>query len=309
MFAAFADRIVLYRGERVVCRVVMRCGVIWCGMWGSPKVPVRLVSMLLCLYRTSRVYRLCVGLWSWLSACLVSVCCRDRQRVRSIGVTSSLFRRPRCGPLFLCPSLPVWICSPPRPCTAHPPSHVYTANGNWPGFGVALVEEDAGGQGGNRDVVRGRLGPGVDVRGKRGGSSHVGRREGPTEASKVSRLSPRLSCSDCGVLPGTGCCMCCNVCVCVCLMCVCNASRRHLPTRTLRRSPTMCASVVCVASGHWHHFSLGRQPAIRCCVAVGVGGTLISSCRSSCGGACGRGRACGGGLHCSWVQIRNREPR
>lgn len=67
--------------------------------------------------------------------------------------------------------------------------------------------------------------------------------------------------------------------------------------------------VVCVASGHWHHSSQGRQPGICCCVAVGAGGTLISSCHSSCGGACGHERACGGGLHCSWVQIRSREPR
>lgn len=101
----------------------------------------------------------------------------------------------------------------------------------------------------------------VDVRGRGGGRSHVGRREGTTEASEVSRLSPRLSCSDCGVLPGTGCCMCCNVCV--CLVCVCNASRRHLPTRTQRRSPTMMrASVMCVAANHWHHPVQGEsQPA------------------------------------------------
>lgn len=214
VLVAVLDRIVLYRGERVVCRVVMQCGVVWCGVWGSPKVPVRLVSMRLCLYRTSRVYRLCVGLWSKLSGCLVAVCCRDRQRVRSIGVTSSLFRRPRCGPLFLFLSPCVaFVLLRARVQPILPPTCTRPLA---PALGWRLVGEDAGGQGGNRDVVRGRLGPGVDVRGKRGGggSSHVGRREGPTEASKVSRLSPRLSCSDCGVLPGTGCCMCCIVCVC-----------------------------------------------------------------------------------------------
>lgn len=69
-------------------------------------------------------------------------------------------------------------------------------------------------------------------------------------AGEVVPLSPRLSCSDCSdcgvLLP----CMCRNVCVCAC---VCNASRRHLPTRTQRRSPMRCLpSVLCVAGDHWH---------------------------------------------------------
>jgi hypothetical protein len=83
------DRMVLYRGAVVA---VSSGGVILVGEGWIAMVPVRLVSMRLCLYRTSRVYRGCIGLCHsslWLS----------HRRVRSIRCkrAAGLFRHPRCS--------------------------------------------------------------------------------------------------------------------------------------------------------------------------------------------------------------------
>lgn len=153
-----------------------------CGVEGSPRVPVGLVSMRLCSCRTSRVYRVVLVFGVCGSACLVSLCVvlpRQDERVLSIGGTSSLSQRLRCGP-FLCLLSLCVTCSPLRPCTAHPPSHVYTAIG----LGGALwgrMQEDRHGAGRGRS--RGALTWFLGVKLKRvstsgeggaGGCSHVG---------------------------------------------------------------------------------------------------------------------------------------
>lgn len=133
-----------------------------------------------------------------------------------------------------------------------------------------------------------KRGPHARMLGRRDGGCSPSRHGGPA--------SPRLSCSDCGV-PGDGL----HV-LCVCLVRACNASRRHLPTCTLRRSPVMrCVSSQLPA---WRAAaamvtSAGRESASPLKAwPVREATPLISSCRSSCGGACGRGRACGGRCLC-----------
>lgn len=79
---------------------------------GSAMVPVRLVSMRLCLYRTSRVYSCCIGLCHSLCAVSCLHIVRDRQRVRSIGVTSSLLPPPEMQPLSsFSPCVCLLVCS------------------------------------------------------------------------------------------------------------------------------------------------------------------------------------------------------
>lgn len=80
-------------------------------------------------------------------------------------------------------------------------------------------------------------------------------------------LSPRPSCSDCGVLPGTGCCMCCNVCVpCVRMQCISQTLTHTYHTQ--RRSPMMRG----LGGDAWRmtagHHSLSPRRKQRYCVAA-----------------------------------------
>lgn len=128
------------------------------------------------------------------------------------------------APLSLLSLSSLSLCSfvlPPRPCTAHPPSHVYTAIGS--GFGVALVwrrmqEGQTRARGGLEGLTwfgrRRRQGE------RRGAGARMsGRREGTQLSRRGVPPSPRPSCSDCGVLPGAGCCMCCSAVGWVCALC------------------------------------------------------------------------------------------
>lgn len=202
------------------------------------------------------------------------------------------------------------------PCVAlfssapvYSPSSLPCVHGHWLGFGVALVGEDAGGQGGNRDVVRGCLWGGRRRQGKEGRELACWSKGGAHGSKQGVPPSPRLSCSDCGARPGRA--AACAV-MCVCALC---AYAMHLADNYPHihcAGVRQCMLRLCAwgaTTGITQPRARASQPAIRCCVAVGTGGTLISSCRSSCGGACGRGRACGGGPRCSWAQIRSREPR
>lgn len=148
---------------------------------------------------------------------------------------SSLFRRPRCRPLFLfSPSLL-------SPCVAlfflharvQPilPPIVYTAIGS--GFGVALVwrmMQERTGEGGRRsrgaDVVQAASTSGGK---KRGGRSHVGSKGGdPTKQARCPALAKAVvqrlwRSAGCGLLHVLWCCR-----VGVCLVCVMQCISRTL---------------------------------------------------------------------------------
>lgn len=148
------------------------------------------------------------------------MCCIGLSVRWSIGVTGSLFRRPRCRPLFLFlfRSSSVSLCSfvlPPRPCTAHPPSHC--VHGHWLGlWSGAGVEEDAGETDEGLTWFRRRRRQGE----RRGAGARMsGRREGTLLSRRGVPPSPRPSCSDCGALPSAGCCMCCSAVGWVCALC------------------------------------------------------------------------------------------
>lgn len=202
------DHIVLYRGGCVGCRVA------WCSVLlrVRPWSPAGLVSMRLCLYRTSR--DLIVLYWSlWF---------------RSIGVNEQPLPTPAMRPLSLSP-LPPSLCSLFCSAPVYSPSSLPCVHGHWLGFGWRLCGGcRRTGQGGSRS----RRGADVLVRaarrrqGKRGGAPHVGRRDRRARRVKVSR--PRQGCRAAIVAAAA-----CAVCARVCLVCVCNASRRHLPAHTL----------------------------------------------------------------------------
>lgn len=196
-----------------------------------PRFPAGLVSMRLCLYRTSRVYRgvLLVFRFGGLLVCNEQPLPTPEMRPPSLSLSSL-----------------VSLCSfvlPQRPCTAHPPSHVYTAIGS--GFGVALVWR-------RRRMQEGQTRAGGGLEGltwfgrrrrqgeRRGAGARMsGRREGTQLSRRGGPPSPRPSCSDCGVLPGAGCCMCCRVGV--CLVCVMQCISRTLThTYTSPESDDAC---------------------------------------------------------------------
>lgn len=288
-------------------------------------VPVRLVSMRLCLYRTSRVYSCCIGLCHSLCAVSCLHIVRDRQRVRSIGVTSSLFRHPRCSLCLL--SLPVCAClcslSPlaPRPCTARPPSQC--VHGHW------LVCFGLGGASAG------------DAWSRRRSRYSAGRRgvslEGLTWFSGFGRFECRrqgerrgarmLACwsKGWGVQPkqawwsrlakavvqrlwrprGRAACA---VCVpCARMQCI-SQTLTHMYTAPESGDALRVLSVACVASSsssHGHQCRARVSQSVESVAQFVRATPLISSCRSSCGGACGRGRACGG--RCSCVRTWNRK--